>query len=177
MEGHAKNRPRRARIQKSLYEISFFLELAVAAFVIVLILWFLARLVFQFFQDPAGAAFAHFLELSLDIVIGIEFLKMLCRHNMDSVVEVMLFTLARHMIVTETSMLENLLCVAGAALLFVVRKFLFVPQIDNSMDAAPGNTEPLEEPPEQPPEQLSEQPLGQPPEQEGSSRTRTGGAA
>lgn len=134
MEGHEKNRPRRTKIQKSLYEISFFLELLVAAFVIVLVLWFLFQLFFQFFQNPAGSDFTHFLEMALNIVIGIEFLKMLCRHNMDSVVEVMLFTLARHMIVTETGMLENLLCVAGAALLFVVRKFLFVAKIDKGME-------------------------------------------
>ena len=66
MEGHEKNRPRRTKIQKSLYEISFFLELLVAAFVIVLVLWFLFQLVFQFFQNPAGSAFTHFLEMALN---------------------------------------------------------------------------------------------------------------
>ncbi|WP_434310044.1 hypothetical protein [Hominifimenecus sp. rT4P-3] len=133
MEGHAKNRPRRQRIQKSLYEVTFFLELIVACFVILLIGYALGKLFFQFFETPSSS-FMHFLEITLDIVIGIEFLKMLCRHNMDSVVEVLLFALARHMIIEPTTMFENLLCVAGVALLFVVRKYLFVAKIDKDMD-------------------------------------------
>lgn len=130
MEGHEKNRSRRQKIQKSLYEVTFLLELLVAAFVVCLILYFLVQLFLNFVREPDQWGFMHFLELSLDIVIGIEFLKMLCRHNINSVVEVLLFALARHMIVEDTSMLENLLCVTGAALLFVVRKYLFVPEID-----------------------------------------------
>lgn len=130
MEGHEKNRVRRQKVQKSLYEVTFFLELLVAVFVVCLILYFLGRLFLSFVQAPDKFSFMHFLELTLDIVIGIEFLKMLCRHNINSVVEVLLFALARHMIVEDTSMMENLLCATGAALLFVVRKYLYVPEID-----------------------------------------------
>ena len=133
MEGHEKNRPRRQKIQKSLYEVTFFLELIVACFVILLVVYALSQVFLQFFRNPSGYGFMHFLEITLDIVIGIEFLKMLCRHSMDSVVEVLLFTLARHMIIEPTTMLENLLCVAGVALLFVVRKYLFVAKIDKDI--------------------------------------------
>ena len=59
-----------------------------------------------------------------------QFLKMLCRHNMDAVIEVLLFTLARHLIISQSNMFDSLLCIFAIAVLFVVRKFLFVPQVD-----------------------------------------------
>ena len=78
--------------------------------------------------------FTSFLGKCLNIVIGIEFLKMLCRHNMDAVIEVLLFTLARHLIVKQFEILEGLICVVAISLLFVVRRFLFVAHIDNVYD-------------------------------------------
>ena len=57
---------------------------------------------------------------------------MLCRHNMDSVIEVLMFAMTRHLIVEETSMLEGLICVVAVSILFVVRKFLFVAKIDRT---------------------------------------------
>lgn len=67
-----------------------------------------------------------FLEQALDIVIGIEFIKMLSKHNPGSSLEVLLCAIARHMIVGHDSALENLLSVAAIALIFIIRKFFFV---------------------------------------------------
>lgn len=68
-----------------------------------------------------------FLERSLDIVIGIEFIKMLSKHSPGSSLEVLLYAIARHMVVGHESALENLLSVCSIALIFIVRKFFFVP--------------------------------------------------
>ena len=68
-----------------------------------------------------------FLERSLDIVIGIEFIKMLAKHSPGSSLEVLLYAIARHMVIGHESAFENLLSVAAIALIFVVRKFFFVP--------------------------------------------------
>ena len=51
---------------------------------------------------------------------------------MDSVIEVLMFAMTRHLIVEETSMLEGLICVVAVSILFVVRKFLFVAKIDRT---------------------------------------------
>jgi len=58
-----------------------------------------------------------FLQRALDIVIGIEFIKMLAKHSPGS----------RHMVVGHESAMENLLSVSAIALIFIVRKFFFVP--------------------------------------------------
>ena len=68
-----------------------------------------------------------FLERALDIVIGIEFIKMLAKHSPGSSLEVLLYAIARHMVIGHESAFENLLSVAAIALIFVVRKFFFVP--------------------------------------------------
>ena len=68
-----------------------------------------------------------FLQRALDIVIGIEFIKMLAKHSPGSSLEVLLYAIARHMVVGHESALENLLSVGAIALIFVVRKFFFVP--------------------------------------------------
>ena len=65
------------------------------------------------------------------MVIGIEFLKMLCRHSVGSVVEVLLFALARGLVVDHGTPVSNLITVGTIALLFVVRKFLFIPGLDD----------------------------------------------
>lgn len=68
-----------------------------------------------------------FLERSLDIVIGIEFIKMPAKHSPGSSLEVLLYAIARHLVVGHDSALENLLSVGAIALIFIVRKFFFVP--------------------------------------------------
>lgn len=78
--------------------------------------------------------FQHVLEQLLNIIIGVEFLKMLCRHNMDSVIEVLLFTLARKMIVEHSSALDSLLTIISISILFLIRKYLFVKQLDRHED-------------------------------------------
>ena len=68
-----------------------------------------------------------FLERALDIVIGVEFIKMLAKHSPGSSLEVLLYAIARHLVVGHDSALENLLSVGAIALIFIVRKFFFVP--------------------------------------------------
>ena len=74
--------------------------------------------------------FNNFLSSIFEIIIGIELLKMFCRHNLDSVVEVMIFTVSREMIINHMAITETLIGIIAIALLFVVRKFLFVSALD-----------------------------------------------
>ena len=75
-------------------------------------------------------AYRHFLESALDLVIGIEFIKMLIKHTPGSVVEVLLFAIARHAILAGGTALENLLTILSIAVIFAVRKFIFIESFD-----------------------------------------------
>ena len=52
---------------------------------------------------------------------------MLAKHTPGSAIEVLLFAIARQMVVEHTSPLENLIGIVTIALIFAIRKFLFVP--------------------------------------------------
>lgn len=136
MHNQEKHHYRREKVQAILHEIAFYLELVAALLVVILIIFQVVGLGIDMFSDVSVLSdsehFTYFLELALNIVVGIEFLKMLCRHNMDAVIEVLLFTLARHLIVNQHSMVEGLLCIVSIAILFIVRKYLFVPKIDKN---------------------------------------------
>lgn len=69
--------------------------------------------------DTAG--FLVFLENMFSIVIGIEFIKMLCKPNAENVIEALVFLTARHMIVGSNSALDIFLSVVSVALLYGVR--------------------------------------------------------
>ena len=71
--------------------------------------------------------FHEYLESLFVLVIGTEALKMLCKHTPGSALEVLLFTIAREMVVKETSPVENLIVVVSIAVIFAIRKYLYVP--------------------------------------------------
>lgn len=79
-------------------------------------------------KDPER--FSEFLSLAATLVIGVEFVNMLCNHSMGSVIEIMLLAIARQMIVEHTSPLENLVAVLSIGILYMIRKYLYIPRLD-----------------------------------------------
>ena len=70
------------------------------------------------------AEFKSILSAFLGLVIGVEFVKMLCKHTAESVVDVLLFTIARQLVVYHESMWDILIGVAVIAAMFAVKKYL-----------------------------------------------------
>lgn len=68
--------------------------------------------------------FQQYLDRIFIIVIGIEFLQMLFRPSSDNVIEVIIFLVARHMIVGDTTPYEDFVSVLSIAVLCIVRQYL-----------------------------------------------------
>ena len=123
------------KIPNTIYRIAQLLEILVSFLVIIAILFSFATIFHQLgilSSDPSNAdGLQAFLSTAFTVVIGIEFLKMLSRHNLSSVVEVLLFAISRQMVIEHTTPVENLLMVAAIAALFLIRKFLFIPGLDD----------------------------------------------
>ncbi|MBR5479334.1 MAG: hypothetical protein IKU84_04075 [Clostridia bacterium] len=68
--------------------------------------------------------FKTLLASAIQLIIGIEFVRMLSNHSATGAIEVVLFVIAKSIIVGDYTSLEMLLGVASIALLFVIRKFL-----------------------------------------------------
>lgn len=125
-------------VQAVLYDAAMFMELLIGLIIIVALLISTLGLLHGLqvlYADRLGDfAFREFLAVAFNVVIGIEFLKMLCRHTLSSVIEVLLFAIARGMVAEHTTPMENLLSVLAIAVLFLVRKYLFIPGLDDNRE-------------------------------------------
>lgn len=75
-----------------------------------------------------GGGFNEYLSVLFDILIGLELVKLLCRNDLYSMVEILLFAVTRHIIIERLNILETLVGVVAIAALFAIRKFLFLYQ-------------------------------------------------
>lgn len=123
------------KIPNFIYRVAQFLEILISIIVIVAIAVSLYSVLVELHimaNSPSDVSMlTDFLATAFTVVIGIEFLKMLSRHNMSSVVEVLLFAIARQMVIEHTSAVENLVMVISIAILFTIRKYLFIPGLDD----------------------------------------------
>lgn len=123
------------QIPNLLYRIAQFLEIMVGVILVaatcVALLAVVRDVGVLWVAEGNASAFHEFLGNAFSVVIGIEFLKMLCRHNMSSVVEVVLFATSRQMVVEHTNPTETLIMVLALSILFLIRKYLFIPGLDD----------------------------------------------
>ena len=117
----------RKKLQDKMFELSYIFELFVAIIVGLAILVFAGKLIHDTFDFSILAKDPDYLLIVLDaaitLAIGAELIKMLCKHTPETVIEVLAFALARHLIVEHKNPLENLTTVVAIAVLFAVRKF------------------------------------------------------
>ena len=99
-------------------------------------------------------AFHNFLESAFNLVIGIEFIRMLIKHTPGSALEVLMFALARHMVFDSGSGIELLCGVASIAGIFAIRKYLYVHSFESKDDESafefikPENENPVDKNPQ-----------------------------
>ena len=116
------------KIKKGVHKICECLELCAAGLVLIGILLSAIGLFSEkglfvnLMQDTS--LFIHYLEQVLLLVIGIEFLQMLCRPNADNVMEILIFLVARHMIVGTTTPLEEIVSGISVSLFCGLRRYL-----------------------------------------------------
>lgn len=124
----------KVHVRELMHRLSSLLEILVGLLLIAALFAALLGLVqsvspVRLTDDPT--AFSEYLSVAATLVIGVEFVKMLCSHTLDSVIEIMLLAIARQMIVEHTSPLENLIAVVSIAVLYLVRKYLYIPRLDH----------------------------------------------
>ena len=122
------------KLRKLFYEACDVLELLMAAAVfcgIVVATITLWPELFIYWQNRMHAgAFLEYLDAVFNVVIGIEFMKMLCKPSSANIIEVLVFLIARHMIVQTTTPLEDLLSILSISLLFIFRRLMLMTKPD-----------------------------------------------
>lgn len=119
----------RKRFEESLLHVANCLELFISVLMIIMLiilsLKFFVTIIDSRSYVNGQDDLATFLTMALNLAVGVEFVKMLCKHTPDTIIEVLLFATARQMIVYHLSAMETLVGVAAIAGLFATRKYLF----------------------------------------------------
>ena len=85
--------------------------------------------VFHLMDGDPFEAYEHLLAYSMNLIIGIELIRMMYYHTSDMVFELLVFVLARQVIIDHTSAVTSLIGVCAIAILFATRKFLFTSHV------------------------------------------------
>ena len=119
------------KILSKLYGISYYLEMFISLLLIVVIIFLSVKLVINIFDINFMLSnedvFTYFVENAMSLAVGVELIKMLCKHSASTVVEVLLFAIARQIIVSHSSVMNMVAGVLCIVALLATRKFLFLP--------------------------------------------------
>ena len=121
----------RKKLQDKMFEATYLFELLISVIVAVAVLILAIRLVIDTVNastfNSGVDALVKILDDAIILAIGAEFIKMLCKHTPETIIEVLAFALARQLIVGHASVWENLATVGAIAILFAIRRFLLKP--------------------------------------------------
>ena len=116
----------KSKVVITLLKTAWVLEMIIAAFILIVTVVQLlltgkdsltSLLAGQFDLD-------QFLAGAMNIIVGLKFMKMLVLHTPRAVTDVLLFAIARQLVVSHASPVDTLLGVSAVALIFVIKKFL-----------------------------------------------------
>lgn len=114
-------------LQTIMQKMASYVELVLSAFLLLVVVALSVRLIAQSVPQVWSQQIdvMYYLESAMTLAIGIEFVKMLCTHTSETVIEILLFAISRQMIVEHLSTTETIIGVGAIAGLFAVRKYLF----------------------------------------------------
>ena len=124
----------RKRFNEVIYHVARYMEILLSVVILGVIALVGIRLVCDVTSREILSMnvdfFTEFLANALSLVVGVEFVKMLCRHSAQTVVEVLLFATARQMVVEHLDPVQTLIGIIGIAILFAIRKYLMTDSDD-----------------------------------------------
>lgn len=116
------------RIHEFILKMPSFLEKVVAAILLIGVGYSCIQLGIHVLS-LTGLAFDEYIEdiliTAFNAVIVIEFIRMLIKHSMNTIVEVLIFAIARGLVVGHEAPFETLMRISCIAILLACRKFLF----------------------------------------------------
>ncbi len=134
------------KLKARMIKMTTYLEFALAMFITVAVIIGmidLCRYIILIFQtNPIDTydVLQKFLGHVLLLVVGVELIAMLVMHTPGSVIEVLLYAVARNMLIGSKDMVDFILGIASIAGIFAIRRFLFIGSIteneatDNNSD-------------------------------------------
>ena len=109
-----------------MLRLAWLLELLIALFILLMtvVQMVLTAKDSLFFLSIGDFDLTEFFSTTMTIVVGLEFVKMLILHTPRAVTDVLLFAIARQLVLSHTDSMDTLLGVAAVALIFFIKKYL-----------------------------------------------------
>lgn len=118
------------RLNEIIYTISRYTEIVLSAIMLLVIITLIVPMLYNFLRIPlldiTPGQFTEFLGNALTLLIGVEFVKMLAKHTAENLLEVLMFAIARQMVVEHLNMGETLIGVVAIGIIFAIRKYLLL---------------------------------------------------
>ena len=115
------------KLKACLDKITYSIEIAISVFLILVVLIGVVEVIFDLLGFPITILvldFERVLCIALAFVICIEFVKMLYKHTPETVIDVLLFAIARQIVVYHENTIDMLIGVAAIVGLFAAKKFM-----------------------------------------------------
>ncbi len=111
-----------------MFKIIQLFEILVAIFITIVIIFMLYNLISRvtnvdIFQ-MSSSDFSSFLASALTLVVGLEFVKLLCQHTPENLIEVLMMAISRQMVVEHLNTFQMLLGVLSIVALLAAKKYL-----------------------------------------------------
>lgn len=111
-----------------MFKIIQIFEMIVAIFITIVIIFILYNLIFQIINadifQMSSSDFSAFLASALSLVVGLEFVKLLCQHTPENLIEVLMLAISRQMVVEHLNTFQMLLGVFSIVALLAAKKYL-----------------------------------------------------
>ena len=124
------------KLNDIIYVISRYTEIVLSIILLIVIIILIITVLYNFIKIPILEItlnqFNDFLGNALSLLIGVEFVKMLARHTAENLLEVLMFAIARQMVVEHLNMFETLIGVIALGTIFAIRKYLLMKTADSS---------------------------------------------
>ena len=118
----------RTKFRSAILKFAQAMEIVMAVIILAAIVLGAVRLMAGLAEDMRGGLVAFsvtdFLSKALMIIMGVEFIKMLMLHTYGAVTDVLLFAVARQMILNHDGPAVLLLNVAALAGIFAIKRYL-----------------------------------------------------
>ena len=114
--------------EKFLQRVAVILEFFIALMLSIGIILLCLRMAGSLIYIPDLQVWPNYddlLETCFNLIIGVELIRMMYYHTPNTVFEVLLFAIARQVIIDHSSIMSSLIGVCAIAVLFATRKFLF----------------------------------------------------
>lgn len=114
---------------EDLYRQLKWIELVLAVVLVIALIFIAGRMLYELWSSGAEMTSQDLLNLILAnafmLVIGAEFIKMIIKPTAENVLEVIMLTITRALIMDHSSMMDSLIGILGMLVLFIIRKHFF----------------------------------------------------